>query len=127
MNRRAIFAVILVIITFVLIGCSSSNEGYNDLSASQAQKLIDDTPNLQLVDVREQHEYDEGHIENSVLIPLGQLAERLDELNADEPILLICRSGNRSGQAAALLVEKGFKDVNNLAKGVLEWPHGLVK
>jgi rhodanese-related sulfurtransferase len=117
------FAVILALIILIVVGCG--NNGYKDLSATQAKKLIENTPNLQLIDVREEFEYQEGHIENSILIPLGQLMERLDELNPEVPILLICRSGNRSGQAAAILVEKGYKDVNNLAKGVLGWPYGL--
>jgi len=120
------FAIILVLIILVLVGCSKNN-GYQDLSATQAKKLIENTLNLQLIDVREEFEYLDGHMENSILIPLGQLTERLDEINPEEPILLICRSGNRSGQAAAILVEKGYKDVNNLAKGVLGWPYGLVK
>lgn len=73
-----------------------------------------------LLDVREQDEFTAGHITGSSLIPLGQLARRLDELPRDQRIVCICRSGNRSGTATRLLRNNGLEAVN-MAGGMLDW------
>jgi rhodanese-related sulfurtransferase len=74
-----------------------------------------------IVDVREPWEYAEGHVPGAILIPLGQLAARVDELPGEEPIYVICRSGNRSVTASTLLIEAGKRDVRNVAGGMLAW------
>lgn len=74
----------------------------------------------QLVDVREAHEVAEGVVPGSKHIALGELPERLNELDKARPVWAICRSGNRSGQAATLLAEKGFR-VFNMQGGMLAW------
>lgn len=76
---------------------------------------------LQLVDVREPHEYAQGHIPGTRLIPLGQLQGRLDELDPSAPTVLICRSGNRSGMATRILNASGFRQALNMAGGMLAW------
>jgi rhodanese-related sulfurtransferase len=74
-----------------------------------------------LLDVREQHEWDDYHIPNTNLIPLSQLKDRVDELPRDQEIVVVCRSGNRSQEGRDILLEAGFKDVTSMAGGVLEW------
>jgi rhodanese-related sulfurtransferase len=76
-----------------------------------------------LLDVREVAEYAEAHAPGSILIPLGQLSARLHELQVDarRPIALICRSGNRSGKALALLQQAGFSALVNVEGGMLAW------
>jgi glyoxylase-like metal-dependent hydrolase (beta-lactamase superfamily II)/rhodanese-related sulfurtransferase len=78
---------------------------------------------VQILDVREPNEFDGplGHIHNAILIPLGELAERADELARDHPIVAVCRAGSRSAQATVILREAGFGDVANLAGGMLRW------
>ncbi len=78
---------------------------------------------VQVLDVREPEEFAHGlgHIQGSMLLPLGQLASRLDELPGDRPIVTVCRSGARSARAAAMLAKAGFADVANLSGGVLRW------
>jgi rhodanese-related sulfurtransferase len=71
------------------------------------------------VDVRERAEWDAGHLAGSVWIPLGELGARLHELPAD-PLLIVCRSGSRSGMAADALAGIG-RDASNLAGGLLAW------
>ena len=71
------------------------------------------------VDVREPYEWEAGHIDGALLIPLGELVARLDDLPDDE-IVVVCRSGNRSGRAVAWLVANGF-DAANLAGGMKAW------
>ena len=74
-----------------------------------------------LVDVREEAEYAFGHAEGAISIPFGQLEERADELDREKEILVICRTGTRSGMACRLLSAKGFKRVMNVVPGMSEW------
>ena len=76
-------------------------------------------PGVQLVDVREPGEVAAGGLPDFVNIPLGQLTARVRELDPARRVLLLCRSGNRSGQAARWLAQQGFTDVVNLAGGML--------
>ncbi|WP_110930347.1 rhodanese-like domain-containing protein [Paenibacillus bouchesdurhonensis] len=80
---------------------------------------------VKMLDVREPDEWAEGHVRGAKHIPLGQVLERLNELNADEELIVICRSGNRSGLACELLQEKGF-NVVNMTGGLLAWEDELV-
>ena len=74
-----------------------------------------------LVDVREPDEVVEGTLPDSLNIPLTEFVERSSELDANKPIVLFCRSGGRSAQAAQYLVDSGFGDVANLEGGMLAW------
>jgi rhodanese-related sulfurtransferase len=74
-----------------------------------------------LLDVREPSEWNEAHIDGAVLIPLGELSARMDELPVDEDILIICRSGNRSGQARDLLRAAGFSQTTSITGGINGW------
>jgi glyoxylase-like metal-dependent hydrolase (beta-lactamase superfamily II)/rhodanese-related sulfurtransferase len=78
---------------------------------------------VQILDVREFDEYTGplGHIHGAVLIPLGELAVRTDELARDRPVVALCRAGGRSAQATIILQQAGFKDVANLTGGMLRW------
>ncbi|MBN8656334.1 MAG: MBL fold metallo-hydrolase [Anaerolineae bacterium] len=79
-----------------------------------------------IVDVREPWEYKQAHVPGATLIPLGQLASRLQELDPEHPVAVICTSGSRSQSAAALLGQKGFKTVYNVVGGTGGWMrHGL--
>ncbi len=73
-----------------------------------------------ILDVREDYEFNAGHVPGAAWIPLGELPNRLDELPKDKTILAICRSGNRSGQATELLLQQGF-DVHNVQGGMIAW------
>lgn len=74
----------------------------------------------QLIDVRTPAEYASGHIAGSVNIPVEELASRLNEVSKDEPVVLYCRSGNRSNQAANILNQAGYKGVYDLG-GIGAW------
>lgn len=78
---------------------------------------------VQVVDVREPGEWTDalGHIPGAVLMPLGQLADRLTELDRNRPLVAVCRSGSRSAQACQRLSGAGFTQVANLAGGMLRW------
>ena len=116
------FITLVIYLSITLLGGSVS---YKDINAEEAKNLISKNSELIMIDVREPFEYENGHIPGSKLIPLGELSSELHKLNQDSSILLICRSGNRSSQAANLLVEKGFKQVYNLAGGIINWPYDI--
>lgn len=73
-----------------------------------------------LLDVRQQDEWDAGHAPEATLVPLGELAARVEEIPTDVPIVVICRSGARSTKAAEALVAAGYNAVN-LAGGMQAW------
>jgi len=94
-----------------------------EISTADLRARIDAGENIMLLDVRQPAEYAEQHIPNSILIPLGELPERIDEIEEyrDKEIVVICRSGNRSGQACMFLTMSGFENVLNMRGGMLQW------
>jgi len=96
--------------------------GIKEVNSAAALQLINHK-NAVVLDVRESSEYDAGHVLNSKLLPLGKLKERMGELEKfkNQPIVVVCRSGNRSGTACFILGKQGFNQVYNLAGGVQAW------
>ena len=76
---------------------------------------------LKIVDVREPNEYQINRIAGSVLIPLGEVPKRYNELDPDDEIVVQCKMGGRSAKAADFLRSVGFKKVMNLKGGILDW------
>lgn len=74
-----------------------------------------------LVDVRQPEEYAEGHLPGSQLIPVGELHQRIDEIDRTKPTVVYCRSGMRAANAAGVLLNDGFGEVWNMAGGMLVW------
>jgi phage shock protein E len=134
----------------LLVGCSSSDRSSSDRSSSSESSAVDTTADsiskvvpavgnqvvsvesakvlsadqtVTVLDVRTPEEYASGHLERSTLIdfyePDFQL--RLSELDPKKKYLVYCRSGNRSGQATAMMKQMGFDDVSDLGGGVLAW------
>jgi rhodanese-related sulfurtransferase/TusA-related sulfurtransferase len=77
--------------------------------------------NSVVLDVRESAEYAFNHIPNAISIPIGELEDRLNELNKEAEIYVVCRTGSRSDLAAQKLAEKGFTNVINVVPGMSEW------
>ena len=94
-----------------------SREAHRRLTAAEASGA----PPPLLVDVREQVEFDEVRAEGAVLVPLSQFLARHRELPTDRPLLMICKSGGRSAQAAAFLLANGWQDVSNVVDGTMGW------
>jgi len=79
-----------------------------------------------ILDIREQHEWNEVHIPDATLIPLGQLESRLNEIPRDQDIVVVCRSGNRSATGRDILLRAGFENVTSMAGGMNDWQaHGF--
>lgn len=94
---------------------------YTNVSVSVAKTMIDSNPDLVILDVRYRYEYDDGHLRNAILIPLGELESRLDELDKEKETLVYCRSGGRSASASGILDANGFTSVYNMQGGILAW------
>jgi len=101
-------------------GLTSIN-GYINVNVFQAKQMIESNPNLVILDVRTLEEYKEGHIEDTILIPVSELESRLDELDPEEEVLVYCRSGVRSATASQILVDNGFSSVYNMLEGIIAW------
>lgn len=119
---------ILLVITAVVSGLmllwsifGSRVTGINQVNTFEATRLIND--DALVLDVREDSEWNAGHIPDAKHIPLGRLNARVGELDKfkDKPIVVNCRSGHRSNRACAMLKKSGFANVHNLSGGIMAW------
>lgn len=132
--RRCGFLVLLLI--SMLVGCSASEQAtetisppqsYYQISQDEAQKMMEQDDGHVIVDVRRQDEYDAGHIPGAVLIPNEDIDAKppaeLPDLN--QVILIYCRSGNRSKQAAQKLFDMGYTNIYEFG-GINTWTGEIV-
>jgi rhodanese-related sulfurtransferase/TusA-related sulfurtransferase len=91
------------------------------ISNEQLEQQIKENTNIKIVDVREPAEFTFSRIPGAVSIPLGELEQRLPELNQADDIYVVCRTGSRSDMAAQLLAEHGFTHIKNVVPGMSEW------
>ena len=96
-------------------------EAIPGMSPHELKRRMDAGDPFELIDVREPFEYEIARIDGAKLIPLGEIAERLDELEREQPIIVHCHSGKRSAQAVRLLQQRGFAKVYNLEGGIDAW------
>lgn len=105
-------------------GDASGAAGLRLVTADDGAAILDDPPDdLIILDVRTIEEFGEGHIEGAELLDFyrADFADQLDQLDKDQPYLIYCRSGNRSGQTLAIMEDLGFTDVADVDGGVLAW------
>lgn len=152
-SRSILFLILLLLILLVAASCDASNTEdttteenastdvpnateasssmdakVNTIDADTAIEMMASGDPYVLVDVRTEEEYAEGHIEGALLLPLDQLETLSEEQlpDKDATILVYCRSGNRSAQASALLVELGYTQIYDFG-GIMDWPGEIVK
>ncbi|QHT63665.1 rhodanese-like domain-containing protein [Paenibacillus lycopersici] len=101
--------------------------GLRTLKAADFRRAAEDTAASLLIDVREPAEYRSGRIAGALNVPLSQLGRRMNELPQDRDILLYCRSGMRSKQAARMLRKRGFTRLSQLQGGIGAWSEPLDK
>jgi adenylyltransferase/sulfurtransferase len=102
--------------------CGIRTEGtIPEMSPHELKRRMDAGESFALIDVREPFEYEIARIDGAKLIPLGEITERLDELNGEQPIVVHCHTGMRSAQAVQLLQQSGFTKVYNLEGGIDAW------
>ncbi len=126
------FLVVLSIALVFFVGCQSGSTKsadsgvpsvaaeIKDVSPSEAQKAVSEAYS-QFIDVRTPEEYAGGHAVRAQSMPLDVLTSNFDKLNRDEPVYIICQTGNRSKKAATILKEAGFKSVFNITGGTSAW------
>ena len=134
MKRFLIILFVVIAITIMFTGCTKMEKrqtgtetAYKKISAQEAKEIIE-SEDVIILDVRTQEEYNEGHIENSVLLPVNDISSKAEEIltDKDAKILVYCRSGNRSATASKQLIKMGYTNVYNFG-GIISWPYEIVK
>lgn len=126
--------IIMLLISLSLFGmtaCDSENgkaSTYEQITAEQAKTIMDTEKDYVIIDARTEDEFAEGHIENAILIPEYEIANRAEkELPDKEQLILVyCRSGRRSKIASEELVNLGYTNVKEFG-GIIDWPYEVVK
>ena len=95
--------------------------GIPEITAEDLKARIDRGDDLQILDVREPHEVQICRIANSIVIPLGEIPKRAQELDPKRELVVHCKVGGRSAKAVAFLRENGYPQALNLKGGILEW------
>ena len=118
--------ILLFSLLLLLAGCggNTSDGSYHQISQEEAKEMMD-TQEVIILDVREQDEYNSGHIPGAVLLPVGTIdedtaAEVIPE--KDSTVLVYCRSGNRSKTASSTLSDLGYTDIYEFG-GINTWPY----
>ena len=93
----------------------------DEITPLELKKRLENGEPVFVLDVRDPHEWDIAHLDGATLIPLGELPERLNELNTSDEIIVHCRSGVRSRKAINTLKQHGFRKLKNLSGGILRW------
>jgi len=125
--------VFLLLAVMLLTACGQDTENdqgavYMNITAEEAKQIMDTEEGYIILDVREQEEYDAGHIPGAILIPYTQIAEKAEEVltDKDQLILVYCRSGRRSKIASEALVELGYTNIKEFG-GIIDWPYEVEK
>ncbi len=114
-----ILAVILAGIYLFNPNTAAADTLPREVSVTEAAALRD--AGAFVLDVREPEEWVESHIPGATLIPLGELASRVNEVPKDRQVVVVCRSGNRSQQGRDILLAAGFEQVTSMAGGIKQW------
>ena len=101
---------------------------YEQISQEEAKNIMDAESDFIILDVRTEEEFEEGHIENAILIPDYEIAAKAEEVLLDKTqlILVYCRSGNRSKGASQMLADLGYTNVKEFG-GIIDWEYEIVK
>lgn len=116
-----ILGVVVIVLVVVLLVSPGGKDDTQPATVTVQEAAAKFDEGAFLLDVREQSEWNEAHIEGAVLIPLGELSSRMGELPTDREVLIICRSGNRSGQARDLLRQAGMLQTTSISGGINAW------
>ena len=125
--KRMISAVLIILLLFTGCGGNSMEQNsYQQITQDVAKEMMD-AGDVVILDVREQYEYDAGHITGAVLLPVGSIPEDaaaavIDDL--DRVVLVYCRSGNRSKTASQALADLGYTNIYEFG-GINTWPYEI--
>ncbi len=117
-----VFAVIaLAVGGYYLLQMGSGDSDYGNVDVAEARDLIGEKGELVILDVRTVSEYESGHLEGAINIPVEALNGRLSELNKNDELLVYCRTGNRSTTAVGILNENGYDRIYHMDGGIVAW------
>ena len=114
--------------TSILISEKGEKQMYEIISPKKAKEIMDTKKDIVILDVREQEEYDDGHIKGAILIPHTEIETVAEKTIPDKSkeILVYCRSGRRSKIASQSLVKLGYTNVKEFG-GIIDWPYDVEK
>lgn len=114
--------------TAIFVSDGGEKTMYQQITQDEAKKIMDSGDDFIVLDVREQDEFEQGHIEGAMLMPYMEIYEKAEEIipDKDEQILVYCRSGRRSKIASQSLAELGYTNVKEFG-GIIDWPYEVVK
>ena len=132
---QRVVLLVMVLAATVLAGCGGSGSptpqtGVRNISGAELQGMIANNQQTVVLDVRSVPEFNDGHIDGSVNMPINPMADFLTAisgLDRNATIVVVCGVGARSRQAADVLVTQGFTNVYNLTGGLAAWDGGLVR
>ena len=121
---------LIILLMLVLTGCGGQevDNSYHQITQKEARDMMD-MQEVIILDVREQSEFDAGHISGAVLLPVGTISEDTAAVlipEMDSVVLVYCRSGNRSKTASAALAELGYTNIYEFG-GINTWPYEVEK
>lgn len=121
--------ILLLLALLILAGCVQKVEkevNYVNITAQEAKELMDREEGHVILDVRTEEEYAQGHIPGAILIPDYEIETKAEEVltDKDQMILVYCRSGRRSKNAAQVLLELGYTDIREFG-GIIDWPYDI--
>lgn len=134
MKQITTLILLLLMCLSIPVGCAPTNVEntdnsitYEKISAEDAKAIMDSEEAYILLDVRTQEEYDEGHIENAILLPDYEIGTKAETVLTDKNalILIYCRSGRRSANAANELATLGYTNIKDLG-GIIDWTYEIV-
>ena len=121
--------IFLFLAVMMLTACGQDKENnqgavYVNITAEEAKQIMDNEEGYIILDVRTQDEYDQGHIPGAILIPDTEIKAKAEDVltDKDQLILVYCRSGRRSKQAAEILAELGYTNIKEFG-GIIDWPY----
>lgn len=128
--KKLVLCIVSLLMLMALTGCAADNSPstYVSISAAEAKALMENETGYIILDVRTEKEFAEGHIPGAILIPDYDIEECAEAMLPDKKqlILVYCRSGRRSKNAAAKLAEMGYSNVKEFG-GIIDWSYGTTK
>lgn len=133
--KQRVFVLFLIIMVALISACGQqpaaapATAANGEIDLATLPDLLDpatvnqirERADVLLIDVREQAEYDAGHIPGITLIPMGEIGNRLAEIPKDKTVVVSCQSGRRSSQVASFLKEQGYTNIHDLQGGFSAW------
>jgi rhodanese-related sulfurtransferase len=121
--------IVLLLILFFTAACTPPEPFIREIKTEEAYELLKNSKDLFVVDVRTKEEYSHGHLKDAVLIPYDEISFKIEQIKQyrNKPILVYCRTRNKSNIAAQILARNGFNQIYILSEGIIGWSYELIE